>query len=197
MLEPVPYRLEIWRGDRWTGTLIHEGEVALEVLSGGFAGLTVSWKTDPLIYGEIPHTFALHPVTAGAESDTANNTVTVALDVAPPATLVRGFHVFPNPVGDLQEASLRFELLHPESDFTGEMEVSVYGLDGDLVGRALLRRTHIGIKDIAIGVNTLGLASIIPAAADLAPGLYICIAELSLIGQTGTVRANSKFAVAR
>jgi len=114
----------------------------------------------------------------------------------PGETVVAGLHVYPNPVRDPASASLRFEIWHPEMDFAGLVEIWIYDLGGDRVGHALLQRTHIGTKQIAIGTNTVSLASLL-ADANLAPGIYVCFAELTVTGQAGRASAKSKFAVAR
>jgi hypothetical protein len=60
----------------------------------------------------------------------------------------------------------------------------------------VLQRTHIGIKEIAIGANTVSLSGVLERA-DLAPGIYVCLAELTVTGQGRSATAKSKFAVAR
>ncbi|HVP57896.1 MAG TPA: hypothetical protein VMU02_07335, partial [bacterium] len=85
----------------------------------------------------------------------------------------------------------------PDLDFAGQLDVRVFDLEGRKVGEALLVRSHVGDKDIAIGKNTIALSSILGGAWDLAPGLYFCIADLTLPGSGNSASATSKFAVAR
>jgi hypothetical protein len=65
------------------------------------------------------------------------------------------------------------------------------------VGRATLLRTLVGDRDIALGENSVSLDRALPNGSDLAPGLYICFAELKVTGKTGSAKAKTKFAVAR
>jgi len=78
----------------------------------------------------------------------------------------------------------------------GNLTLRVYDIEGDLAGSAVLVRNHLGVEDIEIGVNTLPLAEVIGEGSDIAPGLYICVAELAVTGRQGLVTARSKFAVA-
>jgi hypothetical protein len=120
-----------------------------------------------------------------------------SLEVMAPTVVLRDLHVFPNPVTDPATAKLAFEILVPENDFAGQLSVSVFDLEGQKVGVALLVRSHIGDKDIAIGKNAVDLDRILGGAWDLPPGIYICLAELKLTGGAGAASAKFKFAVAR
>ncbi|MFZ1948176.1 MAG: M28 family metallopeptidase [bacterium] len=195
MLEPADYRFEVRRGDS-TGRVVFADTVALEVLAGAYAEVEGSWTTDAAEFGSLAFTVTLAPLAGGIESDLADNWIETRLDVMPGSTVISNLHVYPNPAGDPASANLSFEIWHPKTDFAGRMEIWVYDLEGERVGHAALQRTHIGIKEIAIGANTVPLSELLDRT-DLAPGLYVCLAELTVTGQSGSATAKSKFAVAR
>jgi len=197
MLKPEPYRFEIWRGERGTGTLVHSEDVSLEVLAGEYALLSASWRTAPDIIGIVAHTFVLIPLSAGVESDTTNNTVGVALEVMPHGTAVSNLHVFPNPLTGGAAPHVYFEIWLPQNDFGGHMDLFVYDLEGNLIAQGTLVRNFTGTKEIAIGPNAIDLDDVLPGGLDLAPGLYLLFAELSVTGGSGLASASAKFAVAR
>jgi len=197
MTLPVLYGYEVHLGGDWVGPVVDEGIATVRVASGGVAQVEASWTTSPDTYGEIPFLISLHPLSAGVEADLADNSVVANLSVMPPSTLVRNLHVFPNPADRPEQANLRFEILLPEDDFTGVLTLSVYDLEGDLAGRAELVRNYLGVKDIEIGINTVPLRDVVPEAGALAPGLYVCVAELAVNGQDRVMVARFKFAVAR
>jgi hypothetical protein len=195
MLEPAAYRFQVWRGDS-TGRVVFADTVTLEVLAGEYAEVRGSWTTDGAEFGSLAFTVALTPLAGGIESDLADNSIEVRLDVMPVSTTISNLHVYPNPAGDPAAANLAFDIWHPGTDFAGMMEIWVYDLEGERVGHAVLQRTHIGIKEIAIGANTVSLSGVLERA-DLAPGIYVCLAELTVTGQGRSATAKSKFAVAR
>jgi hypothetical protein len=197
MRQPEVYGFQIWQGDRWTGRMVYGSTRTIQVPRGGYAEVRASWKTSPDVYGEVPYTVSLHPMTGGVESDITDNVVTTSLDIMSPMVVLRDLHVFPNPVTDSAASRLAFEILMPDNDFAGQLEVSVFDLEGQKVGDALLVRSHIGGKDIAIGKNAIDLDRVLGSAWDLPPGIYVCLAELKLTGVGGSASAKFKFAVAR
>ncbi len=200
MKEPTLYDFEIWQGDRSTGQLVYEGTQALYVLTGEYAQVKASWKTDPATYPDLLYTFVLQPIASDVESDLTNNEVMVSFGVTPQTTVFRGFHVFPNPVTDPATANLSFEILLRNPDtFVGQMEVrvSVFDLEGREVGRGILVGDGEKTTDIAVGNNHVSLKRVLSARSDLAPGLYFCFAELTITGEAGPLTAKSRFAVAR
>ncbi|HVP57768.1 MAG TPA: M28 family peptidase [bacterium] len=196
MREPRLYDLEIRQGDRAAGAVVYTGTRTVEVAAGGYAEVTASWKTSAEVYGNLAYTCSFRPAAQGVESDTTNNTIQSTLQVMSPSLVLRGLHVFPNPVTDPAGAKLAFEILMPDLDFAGQLDVRVFDLEGRKVGEALLVRSHTRDDDIAMGKNTVALSSILGGAWDLAPGLYFCVADLALVGGN-SASATSKFAVAR
>jgi hypothetical protein len=197
MTEPASYSCEFYLGGDWSGWLAGSGVATIQVPSGDVAEIAATLPTGRETYGELKYLVALDPLSPGVEDVLDNNWVVVSLNVMPPSTLVRNLHVFPNPVSRPDQANLRLEILHPEKDFAGTLSLWVYDLEGDLVGTVEFLRNHLGVEDIAIGVNTVPLSRVIPAASELPPGLYICVAELAVTGQDRLVVTKSKFAVAR
>jgi hypothetical protein len=197
MREPGLYGFQIWQGDRWTGRMVYGGTRTIQVPAGAYADVRASWKTLPGVYGSVPYTVSLLPMADGIEDDTTDNAVMTSLEVMAQTVVLRDLHVFPNPVTDPAGAKLAFEILVPGNDFAGRIEVSVFDLEGRTVGEAVLARSHIGDKDIAIGKNTVNLDRILGGAWDLPPGLYVCLAELKVTGEAGSATAKFKFAVAR
>lgn len=197
MLTSELYRLQIRQGDGSSGRLIHDGTTSIEVLSGEYALVSIAWRTPPDAYGEVVHTFSFYPVAGGVESDLANNEISVPLEVMPPTKVVGDLHLYPNPVTDPAVAGLSFEIWMPRTDFTGQMDLWVFDLEGSRVGSCSLVRNLVGSKDIDLGENKVPLERVVPDAEELAPGLYICYAELKVTGESGTAKAKTKFAVAR
>jgi hypothetical protein len=171
----------------------------LEVLAGEYAEVGASWQTSPDFYGTTAYTISLRPMADGIESNVDNNTLMVSVDIMPQTTVVKGFHVFPNPADNPAQARLGFEILHPEIEksFFGEMELWIFDLEGNEIGHRVLRRSHIGDKEIAIGKNTVDLDQVLSGNSDLPPGLYMCFGELTVTGFAGSATASTKFAVAR
>lgn len=202
MITPEAYRFRVLLGDAQTGLEIAYQTLPVEALAGEYAVAGTSWQVGSDLVGEVMYSFSLEPLAAGVESDLANNSVTARLYVMPPATVLRGLHTYPNPVTDPADANLSFEIWHPywqgrEKTFTGQVDVWIYDLEGSRVGGGRLLRTLVGDKDIALGENSVALRDLLPDGADLPPGLYLCFAELKVTGGAGTVRAKTKFAVAR
>jgi hypothetical protein len=197
MPQPASYSCSFILGGDWLGWLMGGSIATIQVAAGGIAEIATTLPTGRETYGELKYLIIFEPLSPGVEDDLDNNRVVVSLNVMPPSTMVRNLHVFPNPVSQPDQANLRFEILHPENDFAGRLTLWIYDLEGDLAGTAVLVRNHLGVEDVAIGVNTVPLGSVIPAASELAPGLYICVAQLEVSGQEGLAVAKSKFAVAR
>jgi len=202
MAGPEIYNFHVLLGSDWAGREVAYQTVPVNLLSGEYAVARASWKTSPDLFGEVKYFFALDPVNEDAEADLANNAVAVQLQVMPPTVVLRDLHVFPNPVTDPADAGLSFEIWHPnwlglDNNFTGRVEVWIYDLGGSRVGGGTLLRTLTGAKDIALGENRVALEPLLADGADLAPGLYICFAELEVTGEAGSATAKTKFAVAR
>lgn len=202
MTGPEIYNFHVLLGSNWAGQVVAYQTVPVGILSGEYAVARASWKTSPDLFGEVMYFFALDPVNDDAEANLANNAVAVPLQVMPPALVLRDLHVFANPVTDPADANLSFEIWHPnwqglDNNFTGRVEVWIYDLGGSRVGGGTLLRTLTGNKDIALGENSIALERLLPDGADLAPGLYICFAELKVTGEAGSATAKTKFAVAR
>jgi hypothetical protein len=204
MQQTETYNLEIWKGEASTGDLIHDGQVELELLSGERAELLFSWETDATRYGNVAYTFVLMPEAEGVEADLGNNSVTVLLETMAQTSVIEHLHVFPNPVGRARDAKLAFDVFHPDGDdFIGEVEVWVYDLLGSQVGHGVLRNSYmiselkVGRKATGRSRNAFDLSRFIGPDEDLPPGLYLCIAELRLVGEAGVWSDRFKFAVAR
>jgi hypothetical protein len=197
MREPGTYGLEVWEGEGAGARLVYEGTRVVQVAAGGYASATASWRTRAGLYGNVPYTIRFYPITANIESNTDNNQIAAFVEVMAPTVVLRDLHTFPNPVTDPASATLAFEILVPDNDFAGQLEVGVFDLEGRKVGGALLARSHIGDMDIAIGKNTVDLARVLGGALDLPPGIYVCLADLRLVGEHGQASARAKFAVAR
>jgi hypothetical protein len=168
----------------------------ISTLSGEFARLEAGWEIESDLSGYVAYTFVLMPQGSGVESDTTNNYAENRVLVMSSGVLVGDFHVQPNPVTDVSEAQLSFVITHPESDFDGTMKVRIFDLLGTQIGYGLLRKTPTAL-DIDIGENLIHLSEFLSPAADLAPGIYVCVAELSLVGEAGRASARFRFAVAR
>jgi hypothetical protein len=198
MKQSEEYRLRIWQGDSTSGNLVYSATEPVEVLAGEYAELGATWPTEPGVFGGVAYTFALYPVAGGVESDLADNYVAASLSVMPRTTVLRDFHVYPNPVVDPSQAKLSFEILLPRTDFTGQLDVRIFGLDGRLIGHRVLVRDYTGSKDIAVGRNRdVPLQSLVPVGLDLPSGLYVGVAELVTTGERGGESAKFRFAVAR
>jgi hypothetical protein len=196
MEEPRPYTFEIWRGGRDTGTLIHRSTSVLDLLQGEYTDLESSWRTSPERYGGVAYTFVLLPEGEDVESDLTNNTVRVELEVLPQEVVLGNVHVTPNPVtfsGGGRD-SLRFEVLHPEGDFDGIVDVWIYDIVGTLVGQGSLRKSAV-VKDFRFGENSVDLGRFL--SGPLGPGLYVGRARLRLFGEAGTYERTFRFAVDR
>jgi hypothetical protein len=196
MEAPQPYRLEVWRGGPNRGRLVYRSTPDISTLSGEFARLEAGWEIESDLSGYVVYTFVLMPQGSGVESDTTNNSAENRVLVMSSGVLVGDFHVQPNPVTDVSEAQLSFVITHPESDFDGTMKVRIFDLLGTQIGYGLLRKTPTAL-DIDIGENLIHLSEFLSPAADLAPGIYVCVAELSLVGEAGRASARFRFAVAR
>ena len=197
MTEPERYSLRVWMGPGPAGREVWSSVQDLQVVSGGYGEVTASWPTPTDIYGDVTYTFDLRANRDGGESDVTNNRVTTSVQVMSRDLVLRDLHVYPNPATDPAAAKLAFEILLPEDDFSGELEVAVFDLEGRKIGGALLKRSHIGDKDIAVGKNAVQLDKVVAGASGLPPGLYICLAELKVVGGDGGAAAKCKFAVAR
>lgn len=195
MEQVEPYAFEIWQGARNTGDLIHEGTEMVKVLEGEHADITFSWETDPDTYGDVTFTFVLLPTGEDVESDLANNTVEVDLTIMPVSAMLRDLRVTPNPVSFTQgEPKLRFEILHPEGNFNAVMDIWVFDILGNVVGRVSLEKTPL-VHDFDAGDNSVDLSRVV--SGEIAPGLYICKTRLRLVGESGTFETKFKFAVDR
>lgn len=195
MTAAEPYVLDIWRGERDSGVKLRQISGEVEVLAGECLELGTGWTLDKSEYGNLPFTFVLSSY-PGVESDTTNNTVTTVLQVMPQAAVLENLHVYPNPVTDPVSASLAFDILHPDGDFDGILEVSVFDILGRQVGYHTLERTHL-ISEIDIGRNVVDLGDLLDDDSNLAPGLYVCNARLRFIGVEGSITQRTRFAVAR
>jgi hypothetical protein len=188
------YDFQVWHGPRNAGILIHESTHGLNLPGGAYSTLEASWRTDPADYGALPFTFSLLPVNAEAEDDTVNNSTLVALEIVPQTAMINNLRVTPNPVQDASEAKIRFEILHPEGDFYGSMEIWIYDVLGDNIGYVSLAKTP-GQREIDVGENSVSLTDVLRSRP--APGLYICNTRLRLVDESDPDRATFKFAVDR
>ncbi len=196
MAEPATYDLNVWRGVPEVGAPVYSSTSVLKVLAGHYTDLEATWEIDPSVYGKVQYAFDLEPHAGAIESNYTNNHVSVVLTVMAQTVLIDDLHAFPNPVTDPQAANLSFEIFHPESDFDGIMEVWLFDILGKQVAYGTLEKTPIA-GDIDVGENVVGLSEIFPDGLDLAPGLYICTTELRFIGEAGSAKAETRFAVAR
>jgi hypothetical protein len=189
------YRLDVWRGEVTHGDLVHESTALLDLIAGDYATLDAGWELKQGLAGYTTYTFSLMPL-GGLERNTANNVTQARLLVMSQALLIDDFHVQPNPVTDVSEAQLGFIITHPEADFDGRMNVRIFDILGKQIGYGLLKKTPTAL-DIDIGENRIDLSDLLAGGSDLAPGLYVCTAELGLIGEPGRALARCRFAVAR
>jgi hypothetical protein len=200
MSEAFSYNLEIWEGQPERGRLVHRSTPLLELVSGQPTDITVSWDTDPETRGTLGHSFLLLPVTGGVESDLTNNSVTSAIELMSPAGVLDNLHVFPNPITSGSDPMLAFDIFHPDGDnFKGTMEVWIFDLEGRQIGHGTLENAHVGAPEMVTGEgrNSKPLNGFLTSGSDLAPGLYLCIAELGFLDEERRTTARTKFAVAR
>jgi hypothetical protein len=189
------YRLDVWRGDQWDGNLVYQETVLLNLVAGDYAVLDAKWEIAEDLSGYVTYTFELVPL-SGPEGDTTNNSAEAQILVMSQGLVIDDFHVRPNPVTDVSEAHLSFIITHPEADFDGRMRVRIFDILGNQIGYKLLEKTPTA-QDIDIGDNNVDLSDLLSGDSDLAPGLYVCTAELGLIGEPGRASARFRFAVAR
>jgi hypothetical protein len=196
MLDEAAYDLEIWEGDPQTGRLVWQGTSILGLLAGEYTDIRASLETDGRSYGYVYYTFSLLPGAGVEEADLNDNTAKVALLVMPQAAVLSDLHVYPNPVEGPGDARLAFDIYHPDGDFDGFLDVWVYDMLGRKIGSGRLERTHT-IQDMQIGKNVLNLSRFLTDGTDLAPGLYLCVADLRIIGSPAALHSTFRFAVAR
>jgi hypothetical protein len=136
------------------------------------------------------------PGAAAVESDLGNNVAEVPLLTMPQAVVLDDLHVYPNPVEIPAAAVLAFDIYHPSGDFDGIMEIWMYDLVGRRVGYGRLERSHM-LQQLVIGENAQSLDRFLTGSKQLAPGLYLCVVELRVIGSPASFRSSFRFAVAR
>jgi hypothetical protein len=193
MDEPEPYTLEVWSGRPGTGSLVHTSSPILQVLKGESTDLECTWRTSPTKYGDLTYTFALLPDRQDLESNIANNSVEVAIEIMPQVAMLTNVHVTPHPVSYTEgEPRLRFEILHPEGDFNAVMEVLIYDVLGTMVGRGYFESTPVR-HDFEAGENSIEFSRLV--SRPLAPGLYVCKVSIRLLGEPGLFEQAFEFAV--
>ncbi len=183
----LDYDFEVRLGRDRSGPIVHESEVELSVVPGGVAVVRGAWKTEAGVYGEVFFTVSLLPVDEEVEGDLTNNEVTVAVAVSPRQTVLRNFHVYPNPAAGPADATLGGDILTSQTNFLAAYVVQVF----DVTGLRLLRgEGQIDSPELVIPLS--GLAG---DASRLVPGLYICTIDLNIRDEDADLAATTKFAV--
>jgi len=193
---PEPYVYEVWQGSRDAGTLVHRSNESLELLSGEYTEIDASWQTDEGAYGEVRYVFVLEPVLPDFESDVSNNATEASIETMARSATLEDLHIFPNPVVTVGTAGIAFNIYHPEGDFDGAVDIYLYEMLGRKIGYGRLERSPAR-QEIDVGRNVVGLADFLEPGQLMPPGLYLIVAELRLLGSTGTVTDKFKFAVDR
>jgi len=193
---PEPYDYEVWLGSREAGTLVHRSTETLRLLSGEYTDIDASWQTDGGTYGEVNYVFVLEPVSPDFESDISNNASDVIIETMARTAKLENLHVFPNPVEGVADASIAFNIYHPEGDFDGAVDIWLYEMLGRQIGYRRLERSPAR-SEIHLGRNVVDLEDFLAPGRHLPPGLYLCIAELRLLGSTIPITDKFKFAVDR
>jgi hypothetical protein len=193
---PEPYVYEVWKGSRDTGSLVHRSNQTLELLSGEYTEIDAFWQTDKGAYGDVRYVFVLEPVSPDAESDVSNNEAEVSIETMAPSATFENLHVFPNPVVSVDDASIAFNIYHPDGDFDGAVDIYLYEMLGRKIGYGRLERSPAK-QEIDVGRNAVNLADFLESGEVMPPGLYLVVAELRLIGSSGAVTDKFKFAVDR
>jgi hypothetical protein len=181
------YAYKIWSGKSESGPLVYENEVELDVVSGGTAVATTTWTTEATVYGEVFFTVSLLPTEDDVESDVTNNTTTVSLDVVPRQTVLRDFHVYPNPTGDPANARMTGDILTSRTDFLANYVAQVF----DVTGLRLLK----GEGQLTSPELDVPLSDFAGNASQLSPGLYICIIDMNVRDEAQNVKATTRFGV--
>jgi hypothetical protein len=196
MIENVMYDCEVWRGERDSGQRAAETSGIVRAAAGGYAELEVTWALDRRDYGNLPFTFVVLPERYDAESDTSNNSIMTTLWVTPVGPVFNDLHVYPNPVTEPMNDTLAFEIQHEGDTFHGSLDVRIFDILGNQVGHGVFERSYLR-SEIDVGLNKLCLGRLLDGTSDLAPGLYVCYAELTFIGESGSISQKTRFAVAR
>jgi hypothetical protein len=157
---PTVYTLKVWEGGVGTGTLVHEGPLSLEVVSGGIAEAGATWKTASTVYGDIDYSVSLVPLDDDVESDVTNNDATATVTVTPIQTVIENLHIYPNPAGDPGEAFISGDVLTSQTNFLARYVTEIF----DVTGLLLLRgEGQIESPDLEIPFSSLdGRASQLP-----------------------------------
>jgi hypothetical protein len=196
MTESASYDCEVWRGERTYGERVAETWGMVHAAAGEYGEFELTWALDERDYGDLPFTFVVLPEHDDVESDTSNNAIVTTMWVMPAAPVFENLHVYPNPVTEPMNDTLAFEIWHREDAFYGVLDVRVFDVLGNRVGHGVFERSHLK-TEIDIGINKICLGQILDGGSGLAPGLYVCYADLTFIGESGRIRQKTRFAVAR
>jgi len=187
MSGPAVYMFKVWQGEAGTGTLVHEGPLSLNTVSGGTAEASATLKTVSVVYGDIDYSVSLVPLDDDVESDITNNEATATVTVSPITTKLENLHLYPNPVANPDEAFITVDILTSQTNFLASYVVEVF----DVTGMRLLKGEGL----IDSPEFNLALTSLSGNAYQLVPGLYICLIVLNVRDETADLSASTKFAV--
>ncbi len=196
MQGPEPYEYEIWQGNRDTGRMVHRGNESISLITGEYAEIETRWESDAGAYGDVDYTFVLEPATQDVESDISNNAAVASIEMMARSITFEDLHVFPNPVTVVDDASIAFNIYHPEGDFDGALDIWVYEMLGRRIGYGRLERNPAR-QEIDVGRNVVGLMDFVDPGEPLPPGIYVIVADLQLLGAASTATDRFKFAVDR
>jgi hypothetical protein len=97
---------------------------------------------------------------------------------------------------EVGDAQIAFYISHPEGDFDGVVDIWIYEMLGRRIGYARLERSPAK-QEIQVGPNEVDLEDFLNPGEPMPPGLYLLIADLKLLGSTGSVTDKFRFAVDR
>jgi len=187
MAGPAVYMFKVWQGEVGTGTLVHEGPMSLNTVSGGTADASATVKTVSVVYGDVDYSVSLVPLDDDVESDVSNNEATATVSVSPITTKLENLHLYPNPVSNPDDAFITADILTSRTNFLASYVVEVF----DVTGMRLLQGEGL-IDTPEINLALTGLSG---NANQLVPGLYVCVIRLNVRDETTDLSASTKFAV--
>jgi hypothetical protein len=181
------YMFRLWQGRTAGGAPAYEAPLTVNAPPGGTALATTTFETSPAVYGDIPYYVSLLPVDDGVESDLTNNETPVMLTITPANSVLREFHVYPNPLDFADGAYIAGEILTSRTDFLANYVVQVF----DVTGQRLLK----GEGQIDEPQLEIPLTQLSGDGSGLVPGLYVCVIKLNVRDESAHISATTKFAV--
>ena len=187
MADAKVYMFEVRRGPAGSGTLVHEGPLSLNVVAGGIAEASATWKTRTGMYGDVDYSVSLLPVDDNVESDLTNNGAASSVTISPVTTVIDNLHVYPNPVEDPDGARIAGDIYTSRTGFLARYVVDVFDVTGL---RLLTGEGQVETADLDIPFSSLS-----GDASSLVPGLYVCVVKLNVRDESGVLIETAKFGV--